>query len=97
MSVTTCVHIWVVPEKIDEFINATIENHNLSKLESGNIRFDVCQDSSDPNKFMLYEAYTSEQAAAAHKETAHYKKWRDSVASFMVQPRQGIKYNILAH
>jgi (4S)-4-hydroxy-5-phosphonooxypentane-2,3-dione isomerase len=97
MSVTTCVHVWVVSEKIDEFINATIENHNLSKLESGNIRFDVCQDSTDPNKFMLYEAYTSEQAAAAHKNTAHYQKWRDTVASFMAQPREGIKYNILAH
>lgn len=97
MSVTTCVHVWVVPDKIDEFIIATIENHNHSKLESGNIRFDFCQDLSDPNKFLLYEAYTNEKAAVAHKETAHYQKWRDTVAPFMAQPREGIKYNILAH
>jgi (4S)-4-hydroxy-5-phosphonooxypentane-2,3-dione isomerase len=97
MAITTCVHIWVLPEKVDEFISASIENHNQSIQEPGNLRFDVCQDASDPCKFMLYEAYIDEQSAAAHKETAHYKKWRDTVASFMAQPRQGIKYNILAH
>ena len=97
MAITTCVHIWVVPDKIDEFIAATIENNHHSKLEPGNLRFDVCQDQSDPCKFMLYEAYSNELSASAHKDTVHYKKWRDTVATFMVQPRQGIKYNVLAH
>lgn len=97
MAITTCVHIWVLPEKLNEFISVSEENHNQAIQEPGNLRFDVCQDASDPCKFMLYEAYTSEQAAAAHKETVHYQKWRDTVAPFMAQPRQGIKYNILAH
>ena len=35
---------------------------------------------------------TSEEAAAAHKETNHYKVWRDTVADWMAKPRQGIKY-----
>jgi len=97
MAITTCVHIWVLPEKLNEFISVSEENHNQSIQEPGNLRFDVCQDASDPCKFMLYEAYADEQSAAAHKETAHYQKWRDTVAPFMAQPRQGIKYNILAH
>lgn len=97
MAITTCVHVWVLPDKIDEFIKASIENHNQSILEPGNLRFDVCRDPSDPCKFMFYEAYTDEMSAAAHKETAHYQKWRDTVAPFMAQPRQGIKFNILAH
>ena len=45
---------------------------------------------------MLYEAYESEEASAAHKNTAHYLKWRDSVANWMAEPRKGIKYNIVA-
>jgi (4S)-4-hydroxy-5-phosphonooxypentane-2,3-dione isomerase len=97
MAITTCVHIWVVPDKIEEFIKASLENHYESIQEPGNLRFDVCQDLSDPCKFILYEAYINEQAAAAHKETAHYKKWRDTVAPFMAQSRMGVKYNILVH
>jgi autoinducer 2-degrading protein len=97
MAATTCVQIWVVSEKVDEFITATIENHNHSVLETGNLRFDVCQDPVDRCKFLLYEAYADEQSALAHKETAHYQKWRDTVAPFMAKPREAIKYNILTY
>ena len=96
MSITTCVHVWVKLENLQEFIEASVENHSHSKEEKGNLRFDVCQDSSDPCKFLLYEAYVDEPSAAAHKETAHYLKWRDTVAPFMAQSRKGDKYNLLA-
>jgi hypothetical protein len=33
------------------------------------------------------------EASAAHKETAHYARWRDTVAEMMSEPRQGIKYS----
>jgi (4S)-4-hydroxy-5-phosphonooxypentane-2,3-dione isomerase len=97
MAITTCVHVLVLPDKVEEFIKASLENHNQSIQEPGNLRFDVCQDCSDPCKFMLYEAYSSEQSAADHKDTDHYHKWRNTVAPFMAQPRQGIKYNILIY
>jgi len=96
MAITTCVHVWVKPENLQEFIEASIENHLQSRKEAGNLRFDVCQDPANPGKFLLYEAYADEQSAAAHKETAHYLKWRDKVAPFMAQPRKGEKFNILA-
>jgi autoinducer 2-degrading protein len=89
--------VWVLPGKVNEFIKASIENHHQSIKEPGNLRFDVCQDPSDPCKFMLYEAYTDEKSTATYKDTAHYQKWRDTVAPFMAQHRQGIKYNILAY
>ena len=38
---------------------------------------------------MLYEAYVSEAAANAHKQTAHYAAWRDAVAPMMARPRAG--------
>jgi autoinducer 2-degrading protein len=44
---------------------------------------------------MIYEAYESEEAAGAHKGTPHYLKWRDTVKDMMVEPRQGVKYNII--
>lgn len=97
MAITTCVHVWVKPDNVQEFIDASIENHRHSRKEKGNIRFDICQDPANPCKFLFYEAYADELSAAAHKETPHYLKWRDAVASFMEQPRKGDKYNILAY
>ena len=91
----TLVHVQVKPEFIEPFIQATRENHEKSVKEAGNLRFDILQDPQSTEKFILYEAYESEKAAAAHKETAHYFKWRDTVAGWMAKPREGVKYNLL--
>jgi autoinducer 2-degrading protein len=40
----------------------------------------------------LVEVYHDQQATAAHKETTHYKVWRDTVADWMAEPRNGVKY-----
>jgi autoinducer 2-degrading protein len=90
--VVTTVMIKVLEQHIDDFIEATIVNHEESVKEPGNRRFDLLQRVDDPSSFILYEAYDSEESAAGHKNTAHYKTWRDSVAAHMAQPRQGIKY-----
>jgi len=91
----TIVHVHVKTENIRQFIEATRDNHELSVKEAGNLRFDILQDSNDPSKFVLYEVYSSEEAAAAHKETAHYKEWRDTVATWMAKPREGVKHKLL--
>ncbi len=41
---------------------------------------------------MLVEVYRDAQAAAAHKETAHYARWRDAVADLMAEPRRSARY-----
>lgn len=88
----TIVHVWVKSENIREFINTTKINHQFSIQESGNLRFDVLQSPEDPQKFILYEAYIDKDAAAAHKATQHYLTWRETVADWMAQPREGINY-----
>ena len=92
---TTIVHVYVKPEFVNAFIEATRENHKNSILEPGNLRFDILQDVKDPAKFVLYEAYETEQAVLNHKETAHYAIWRDTVAPWMEKPREGIKHKLL--
>jgi (4S)-4-hydroxy-5-phosphonooxypentane-2,3-dione isomerase len=91
----TCVYVHVKPECIGEFIDATTENHLASVKEPGNLRFDLIQQVNDPGRFMIYEAYISEEAAAVHKTTPHYLNWRESVNDFMAEPRNGVKYNII--
>ena len=93
--IATLVHVQVKTEFIEQFIEATAVNHIHSIKENGNLRFDVLQDTADPSKFVLYEAYDTQEAVNAHKETVHYKLWRDTVASYMAKPREGVKHHIL--
>lgn len=93
--IITLVHVYVKPEFVKSFVEATRENHESSIKEPGNFRFDILQDAQDSGKFVLYEAYENELAVAAHKETLHYLKWRDSVAPWMVKPREGIKHKLI--
>jgi len=87
------VNVHVKPEHVDDFVVATVENAKASTAEPGNMRFDVLQSPEDPTRFVLYEAYQTAEAAAAHKGTAHYQKWRDAVAGWMASPRAGVPYN----
>jgi autoinducer 2-degrading protein len=93
--IVTIVNVYVKPEFVQAFIEATRVNHEQSVLETGNLRFDILQDEADPSKFVLYEAYGSAEAVAAHKNTAHYSIWRDQVAPWMARPREGVKHKLL--
>lgn len=90
------VFVHVLPDDVDAFIEATKANAAASVEEPGIARFDVVQSLEDPTRFVLVEAYRSEDAAAAHKETAHYATWRDTVASMMAEPRTSVKYRDIA-
>ena len=87
------VHVRVKPESVEEFRLATIENASSSVQEPGIARFDLIAQQDDATRFVLIEVYRTPEAAAAHKETAHYAKWRDAVAPMMAEPRQSVKYH----
>jgi autoinducer 2-degrading protein len=89
----TIVHVKVKTENIEAFREASRLNHEASIKEPGNLRFDVLQLADDPSRFVLYEAYQTQADAAAHKDTAHYLQWRETVADWMAEPRQGVTYN----
>ena len=86
------VHVRVKPECVELFKVATLENARRSMEEPGIARFDVLQQQDDPTRFVLVEAYRTADAPAAHKATAHYAKWRDTVADMMAEPRTSVKY-----
>lgn len=94
--VVNCVSVWVLPEHVQDFIAATEENHRASVREPGNLRFDVLQSAQDPFRFLLYEAYAASADADAHKRTAHYLAWRETVAPWMARPRESVPYTAIA-
>jgi len=86
------VHVHVKPGTEDAFERASIENARNSVAEPGIARFDVVRQADDPCRFVLIEVYRTPEAPALHKETAHYKRWRDAVEPMMAEPRRSTKY-----
>ena len=86
------VFVHVKSDKVEGFKSASMENARKSLKEPGVARFDVIQQLDDPSRFVLVEVYRTADDPARHKETQHYKKWRDTVEDMMAEPRQAIKY-----
>ncbi|MDS4042648.1 MAG: putative quinol monooxygenase [Candidatus Competibacter sp.] len=86
------VFVHVRPECIEAFKAASLENARDSVREPGIARFDVIQQVDDPTRFVLVEVYRTVEATVQHKETAHYARWRDTVADMMAEPRSSMKY-----
>jgi quinol monooxygenase YgiN len=86
------VHVHVKPEPVEAFKAASVENARQSVREPGIARFDVVQQADDPTRFVLVEVYRTAAAPAAHKVTAHYQLWRDTVAPMMAEPRTSVKF-----
>ena len=86
------VHVSVKPGAVDAFRAATVANAAASLREPGVARFDVLQQADDPTHFILTEVYRTDDAPAAHKETAHYQTWRETVADMMAVPRTSVRY-----
>jgi autoinducer 2-degrading protein len=86
------VTIFVKPEHVQPFIEATLDNARNTRREAGNVRFDVLRAEDDPNRFLLYEAYHAKDDFTKHQQTPHYLRWKESVADWMAQPRQGVKH-----
>ena len=87
------VHVHVKSDSVDAFREASLENARNSVNEPGIARFDVIQQIDDPTRFLLLEVYRTPDDPAYHKETAHYQKWRDTVADMMAEPRAAVKYD----
>jgi (4S)-4-hydroxy-5-phosphonooxypentane-2,3-dione isomerase len=88
----TFVHVHVTPGAEDAFLEAARMNASSSRQEVGVTRFDVFQEVEDPTRFLLVEGYVSEDAVAAHKETAHYAAWRAAVDGLMAEQRHSVRF-----
>ena len=86
------VHIRVKPEFVDEFILSTRENGKNSIKEPGIKLFNLIQNVDDPTLFNLIEYYLSPEEQLKHRETEHYKVWKEKADKMMAEPRQAVKY-----
>jgi quinol monooxygenase YgiN len=87
------VYVNVKPDRVADFINVTLENARNSRLEPGVVNFDLIQEEDEEAKFIIFEEYVNKTAANQHKDTRHYRVWREAVMDMMSEPRKGIWFN----
>lgn len=91
--VTVSIH--VKPEHVAAFVEATLDNARHTRQEPGNLRYDVLGHSQDSARFTLYEAYRTADDFAAHQQSEHYFRWKQTVAEWMAEPRSSVKHESL--
>mgnify|MGYP001592904407 CR=1 FL=1 len=88
-----CVTIHLKPTQVEPFVEASLRNAQHTRQEPGNVRFDMLQADDEPTRFFLYEAYLTKDDFTKHQQTEHYLLWKQTVADWMAQARQGIKHH----
>ena len=87
------VHVYVKPDKVDEFIERIGANHEASIAEPGCLRFDVAQSKDDPTEFLLWEVYVDEAANAFHKTTPHYLAFKEQMPELASKDRHSDRFD----
>jgi len=81
------VHVYIKPDRVDDFKEMIRANHKGSIEEPGCLRFDVAQSKDDPTEFLLWEWYVDEEAARFHKTTPHYLAFKAEAPELMAKER----------
>lgn len=88
------VTVVIKEDRIDDFLKAMQDDVTKSRTpenDPGCARFDLLRDRGQANKFVFYEAYKDDDAAAFHKTTAHYNSWAEFKKSGGVESQEVVK------
>ncbi len=86
------VKIQIKPEFREKYIEAALGDAvGSTRDEPGCYRFDVLQDSTEPNTIYFYEVYKDEAAFQEHTKQAHMIKWRDTVKDWNAKPTEAVR------
>ena len=87
------VHIRVKPDRVEAFKAACIENSRNS-LKSRASRGSMCSNSRTiPPSSCWLRSTERPTRPPAHKQTAHYQRWAETVADMMAMPRSSVKFD----
>jgi quinol monooxygenase YgiN len=86
--VVVVTHVDVIPPRKDDGVAAVTQLGDDSRKESGNLRFEVVQQTNRANHFTVVEAWKSRKAFEAHTMAAHTRAFRDKLT-----PMSGALYD----
>lgn len=88
------VSINVKPGHADEFLEAFRINYEGTRLEPGNLRFDVLRNPEDEHSFVIYEVFKSPEALDEHRKTPHYQECVRRIDPILASPRTKTFYKV---
>ena len=71
------LNVWLTVKReqdVDEVRRLLAEASRLSRVEPGNLRFEVYHSESDRRKFLLCEHWSSREAWEAHREAQAFRE-----------------------
>jgi len=71
--ITVIVHYRAHPGNAERLRAVLARHSKTSEAEPGCLHFRAYQDTEDPDRFALYEAYTDDAAFAAHRRSEHFR------------------------
>ena len=74
------------PERRDELMRILAAQVAPTRAEPGCINYDFHCDKADPNVFVFYENFVSEEALEVHLKQAHLKPLMDRLDEFLAKP-----------
>lgn len=84
--------IQIKPEFRGRFMESMLDDARGSvENEPGCLHFSVVEDGEDPNRIYLFEVYRDQADFAAHQQTPHYLRWRDTVKDWFAAPTEVIR------
>ena len=84
MTVEVIATLQARPERESDVEAALCVLLTHSRQEPGTRRYDLYRDSTRPATFHLIEAYADEAALEAHRESAHYLRYREQAGEWLM-------------
>ena len=91
------IYLTIKKSSVEDFIRFTNDNVANSVKEPGVKRFEFFKDIESNNKFVLFEMFSSVEDQNKHRETDHYKRWKESTADLLEVPytRSSFEYAVV--
>jgi quinol monooxygenase YgiN len=84
MNISVFASIVPKSEHVEDVEAELLRMVSASRLEPGNLRYDLYRISEGAPSFHLFETYSGAAAMDAHRASAHYQNYRAKVANWLV-------------
>jgi quinol monooxygenase YgiN len=85
---------YIRPEYADDWPQIAAEFTEATRSEPGCLWFDWSRSLADPNEYVLVEAFRDDAASAAHVQSDHFKKARQSLPPHLARTSRIVNVTI---
>ena len=82
------------PDARADAVHAALAMARATQAESGCISYRFSADLADPNTFLVFEEWASEEALAAHFTSPHMRTFREQIPRFVAGPPHLFRYAV---